>query len=189
MSQLIKYVRLESYEDTLDGLVLTPPDEALLAENDPALVEDYRLRYALDAETSDSPCLLGGHFADPFARTLSVVRDGVRRDAPADLPETFNFLIGLRADSRRRIDGVLAIAGADAQGQRCLILWRNPDKTGNAALEDWLVRHRTRFPGALDVVYVNGDHTLNAVRPPNETWTAETIEPVFRALMFEDDER
>ena len=189
VSQLIKYVRLESYEDTLDGLVLTPPDEALLAENDPALVEDYRLRYALDAETSDSPCLLGGEFADPFARTLSVVRDGVRRDAPADLPETFNFLIGLRADSRRRIDGVLAIAGTDAQGQRCLILWRNPEKTGNAALEDWLARHRTRFPDALDVVYVNGDHTLNAVRPPNETWTAETIEPLFRALMFEDDER
>ena len=35
VSQLIKYVRLESYEDTLDGLVLTPPGGDLLADARP----------------------------------------------------------------------------------------------------------------------------------------------------------
>ena len=189
VSQLIRYVRLESYEDTLDGLVLTPPAGDLLAGSDPALAEDYRLRYALDAETAASPCLLGGEFADPFPYTLSVVREGVRRETQADLSETFNLLLGLRVDSRRRIDGALAIAGRNAEGQSCLILWRNLRTMDNRALEAWFAKHRARLPDPLDLVYVNGDHTLNAIRQPRETWTAETIEPMFRELMFETDER
>ncbi len=32
----------------------------------------------------------------------------------------------------------------------------------------------------------NGDHTLNALKQPNETWTAKTIEPLFREMMFEE---
>ncbi len=189
-TQFFKYVRLESYEDTLDGLQLTPPASAqqdLLARN-PALAEDYRLRYALGVETAGSPCLLGKDFVDPLAYTLSVVRDGTRREVPVDLPETFNWLIGLRVESRRRIDGVLAIAGADPEGRKCLILWRSLNETDNAALEAWFARHRARFPEALDLIYVNGDQTLNAIRPPDETWTAETIEPIFRELMFGEDD-
>ena len=187
MSQVIKYLRLESYEDTLDGLVLTPPDGGLLAENDPALIEDYRLRYALDAETSGSPCLLGKHFADPFAYSLSVVRDGARRDAPVDLPETFNYLLGLRVESRRHIGGVLAITGRDTEGRTCLILWRNLETTDNKALGRWFTGNRARFPKSLDLVYANGDHNLNAARRRGDTWTAEPIEPLFRELMFEAD--
>ena len=189
-TQLFKYIRLESYEDTLDGLVLKPPAAGLLAE-DPTLAEDYRLRYALGAETAGSASLLGEHFADPFAYTLSVVRDGARRDAPVDLPETFNYLIGLRVDTRRRIDGVLAITGTDAEGRGCLILWRTLENTDNEALEGWFADNREQLPDALALVYVNGDHTLNAVRRPGETWTAETIEPLFRKLMLDEprDER
>ena len=187
VSHLIRYVRLESYEDTLDGLILMPPEGDLLAGSAPALAEDYRLRYALGAETAASPCLLGGAFADPFAYTLSVVRDGARRETRADLPETFNLLLGLRVESRRRIDGVLAIAGRDPQGQCCLILWRNLGNMDNDALEAWFVEHRACLPDPLDLVYVNGDHTLNAIRQEDETWTAETIEPLFRELMFEGD--
>ena len=185
VSQLIKYVRLESYEDTLDGLILTLTDGDLLAAQDAELAENYRLRYALDAETAASPCLLGGDFTDPFAYTLSVVRDGVRREVPADLPETFNYFLGLRVGSRRCLDGVLAIAGTNPQGQSCLILWRNLQVTDNAVLERWFAKHRPQLPEALGVVYVNGDHTLNAIRQPGETWTAETIEPIFRERMFE----
>ena len=101
ITQLFKYIRLESYEDTMDSLEVTPPSGAqqdLLAEN-PALAEDYRLRYALGVETAGSACLMGKAFADPFAYTLSVVRDGVRREVPVNLPETFNYLIGLRVAS------------------------------------------------------------------------------------------
>ena len=186
ISQLCKYIRLESYEDTLDGLELTPPNtvqQDMLAQN-PALAEDYRLRYALGEETTSSACLLGMDCADPFAYTLSVVRDGERKEEPADLPETLNFLLGLRMESRRRLDGILAITGTDAEGHHCLILWRNLNETDNATLDKWFTRHRTKIPESLDLIYTNGDHTLNALKQPGETWTAQTIEPIFREMMF-----
>ena len=194
VSQLFKYIRLESYEDTMDSLVVIPPSPSRVEvlRSNPALAEDYRLRYALGVETSGSASLLGKDFSDPFTYTLSVVRDGVRNDnARVDLAETFNYLIGLRTESRRRIDGVLAITGTDAEGRRCLILWRNLAEVDHATLDAWFERHRGRFAGPLNLIYTNGDHTLNAMQRPGETWTAETIEPVFRALMFEesDDER
>ncbi|MCY4132774.1 MAG: DNA methyltransferase [Nitrospira sp.] len=188
VSQFFKYVRIESYEDTLDSLEVTPPNSAqrdLLAQN-PALAEDYRLRYALGVETSCSACLLGKNFADPFAYTLSVVRDGTRREIPVDLPETFNYLLGLHVESRRLVDAVLTITGTDAEGKHSLILWRNLNETDNAALEKWFARHRAKFVQSLDIIYTNGDHTLNALKKRNETWTAKTIEPVFRELMFKE---
>ncbi len=107
VSQVFKSVRLESYEDSMDSLeVAASPKEreALLTES-PDLAEDYRLRYALGVETTGSACLLGKEFADPLAYRLSVVREGVRRDVEVDLPETFNWLIGLR-------DGVDASSAA-----------------------------------------------------------------------------
>ena len=183
---MLKYVRLESYEDAMDSLEVSPSSDeqkGLLAEN-VALAEDYRLRYALGVETSGSACLLGKEFADPFAYALSVVREGVRREVQVDLPETFNWLIGLRVESRRRIDGVFAITGTDSEGRHCLILWRHLHGTDQAALDVWFDRNRGRFAGPLDRIYANGDHTLNSKRRRGENWTAQTIEPTFRALMF-----
>ena len=182
--QLIKYIRLESYEDTMDSLELKQPDDGALAEN-AKLAEDYRLRYALGAETAGSACLLGQTFTNPFAYTLSVVRDGVRREVPVDLPETFNYLLGLRVKSRQQIDGALVIAGTDAKRQNCLIIWRDVEKMDYSALDKWFARHRRKFPGSLDAIYANGDHTLDAMRQNKETWVAKTIEPVFHELMFE----
>ena len=188
ITQFFKYIRLESYEDTLDSLELTPPDSAqqdLLAGN-PVLAEDYRLRYALGEETTGSACLLGKHFADPFAYTLSAVRDGTRREVHVDLPETFNYLIGMRVESRRRMDGVLIITGTDAEGRNCLILWRNLHKTNNSTLSNWFTQHRENFKNP-NIIYTNADHTLNALKRKNETWIAVTIEPIFRELMFKGE--
>ena len=187
VSQAFKYVRLESWDDTMDNLEVAPrsaEQEELLAAN-ADFAEDYRLRYVLEAETAGSVCLLGRHFTDPFAYTLATVRDGARRETPVDLPETFNWLIGLRMASRRRIDGVLAITGTDAKGRGCLILWRNLDRMDAESLNAWFARNRPRLPDSLDLVYVNGDHTLNGVKRPDDPWTAETLEPRFRELMFE----
>ena len=193
VSQTFKYVRLESYEDTMDSLVVAPLSDGQkdLLDRNRDLAEDYRLRYALGVETSDSATLLGKELRDPFAYTLSVVRDGVRREVPVDLPETFNYLIGVRVESRRQIDGVLAITGTDGDGRKCLILWRNLDEIDYVALDAWFDRNRDRLAPSLEIIYTNGDQTLNAMQRTDETWTAETIEPVFRELMFEesDDDR
>ena len=101
-----------------------------------------------------------------------------------DLPETFNYLIGVHVKSRRRIDGLFAITGTDAEGRNCLVLWRDTETVTGSALDAWFDRNRDRFTEPLDRIYANGDHTLNAMRRAGDTWTAESIEPIFRELMF-----
>ena len=184
-TQFLKVIRLESYEDTLDGLELSPASEELTTQKSP-LAEDYRLRYSLCSETSCSPNLLGKDFTNPHSYQLSIVRDGRRREVSADLCETFNYLIGLRVDSRLSIDGILAFTGKDAEGHKCLILWRDVEMVDNTALENWFRENRSKFGSSLKIIYVNGDHTLNAIRENHESWSAKTLEPEFRRLMFEE---
>ena len=187
ISQLFKYIRLESYEDTLDSLTLSPKPDILSAAESEAMAEDYQLHYALGVETEKSASLVGKDFVDPFDYTLSVVRDGIRRDVHVDLPETFNFLIGLQMSSYQQIGSVVAIQGTDANNNHCLILWRNLKTTNAAKLDKWFTKHRKTFSNSIDLIYVNGDHTLNALRKPADQWEAVTIETVFKELMFEDN--
>lgn len=100
ISHCFKYIRLESYEDTLNNLRIDHNDqrkEALAAN--PALKEDYMLSYMLDVETRGSQSLLNiDAFADPTGYTLEVKKPGTDEYATrtVDLIETFNYLIGLR---------------------------------------------------------------------------------------------
>lgn len=99
ISHCFKYIRLESYEDTLNNLRFddAPSNSALL--KNPALKEDYMLRYWLDVETRGSQSLLNiDAFANPTAYTLEVKKPGTDEyvTRAVDLVETFNYLIGLR---------------------------------------------------------------------------------------------
>jgi adenine-specific DNA-methyltransferase len=100
LSYCYKYLRLESYEDTLNNLRFnenSARNKALTANK--TLKEDYMLRYLLDVETKGSQSLLNiNAFTDPATYTLEVKKPGsdevVTRSV--DLVETFHFLIGLR---------------------------------------------------------------------------------------------
>lgn len=94
ISHCFKYMRLESYEDTLNNLVVD--DEKGKAY---ASIGDYFFKYMLDVETNGSPSLLNvALFADPFNYKLVVKKPGSeeREERTVDLIETFNYLIGLR---------------------------------------------------------------------------------------------
>ena len=121
-SHAFKYLRLESYEDTLNNLSLqTDPARDLAVANNPALRQDYVLNYWLDVETQGSPSLLNvAAFRDPTAYQMRIKQPGtdVLRLQPIDLIETFNWLIGLwvdhmaapqtfDADFKREVDPVL----------------------------------------------------------------------------------
>ena len=184
ISQLFKYIRLESYEDTLDSLTVNPNNDLVAQAENKQFTEDYQLRYALGEETTESASLAGKDFIDPFNYTLSIVRDGIRSDVRADLAETFNFLLGLRLASHRKIENVLTIMGVNPKGENCLILWRDLNKMNASKLDKWFTKHRKSFGDDLTRIYVNGDHTLNAIREPSDKWEAVTTEPTFRELMF-----
>ncbi|HSW29421.1 MAG TPA: site-specific DNA-methyltransferase [Longimicrobiales bacterium] len=102
--RIMKVIRLESYEDTLNNLELrrTEEQQGLLdlapAQGADGLREQYVLRYMLDVETRGSQSLLNvDAFTDPTAYRLKVKRPGSdeTREVNVDLLETFNWLIGL----------------------------------------------------------------------------------------------
>jgi len=99
ISHCLKYIRLESFEDTLNNLQL--PDTPRLnvsATDSSEMARDYLLKYWLEFETTGSPSLLNvREFSDPTAYTLKVKQPGsdAQVEKTIDLVETFNWLIGL----------------------------------------------------------------------------------------------
>jgi adenine-specific DNA-methyltransferase len=104
LSQCFKYLRLESYDDTLNNLDVgsTPSQQRLLSDEQTkgfdGFKEQYTLRYMLDVETRGSQSLLNiKAFQDPTSYKLLVKRAGSdeSRETNVDLLETFNWLVGL----------------------------------------------------------------------------------------------
>ena len=98
LSQIVKYVRLETYEDALNNLAFR---DQLPASSDPAFNLEYMLRYWLDFETKGSPSLLNiEQFSDPTGYKLNVKKPGTDEyvEKPVDLIETFSWLIGLHVE-------------------------------------------------------------------------------------------
>jgi adenine-specific DNA-methyltransferase len=89
-----KYQTLEQYEDTLDNIKLKENKQA-----ESLFKDEYLLKYFLEFETQESPYLLNiEHLKDPFSYRLKVNLDevGEPQEMVTDLPETFNYLLGLK---------------------------------------------------------------------------------------------
>ena len=137
--RVIKLVRLESYEDTLNNLVLgrTTKQDDLLASTEAQgadrLKEQYMLRYMLDVETRGSQSLLNiKAFADPTAYQLKVKQPGSdeSREVNVDLLETFNWLVGLTVQSITAPQSFAAEFERDTEGRLTLKGRLRPDRTG-----------------------------------------------------------
>jgi adenine-specific DNA-methyltransferase len=187
-----KYLRLESYEDTLNNLELRRPGEVqALLDGPPNLREDYLLHYMLDLETRDSASLLDVHsFEDPFSYQLRITDGGESSTVTVDLVETFNWLLGLKVKKVRVIDGFRTVEGTNPEGKRILVIWRRlsqPISDDEALGRFFLDQGYGSRPeeGSLDRVYVNGDCTLASLRRESDRWDVLLIEEEFKRLMFE----
>ncbi|MFC1814393.1 site-specific DNA-methyltransferase [Thermodesulfobacteriota bacterium] len=100
ISHCFKYIRLESYEDTLNNLRFEEnPIRNTAVAADTGLKEDYMLHYLLDVETRGSQSILNiDAFTNPESYQLKIKRPGSDENTicNVDLLETFNYLIGLR---------------------------------------------------------------------------------------------
>jgi adenine-specific DNA-methyltransferase len=97
----MKYVRLESYEDSLNNLSLNGVGEAVANTPNAEIKRDYMLRYMLNIETQGSQSLLNvANFSNPELYQLEIKKPGSDERAiqNVDLVETFNGLIGLHVD-------------------------------------------------------------------------------------------
>ena len=189
-SHLIKYIRLESYEDALNNLELkrTEAQDDLLRQHNP-LREDYMLRYQLDVESAGSASLLAvTQFANPFAYQLKIATGSVgeSRAVNVDLVETFNYLLGLRVSHTDTIRGFKVVTGLNPAGERTLVIWRNVAEKSNADLDTFFQKQGYNTKDMeFAVIYVNGDNNLENLKRTDETWKVRRIEDEFKRLMFD----
>jgi len=189
-SHMFKYLRLESYEDTLNNLELkrTEAQQELLSDSE-SFRESYMLSYMLDVESKDSASLLNvDSFEDPFNYKLKIATGSAGETKPVtvDLVETFNYLIGLTVHHIDHIRGFRVVQGTNPKGEKVLIIWRNPKEKSNEDLDEFF-RKQEYNPRDLefDLIYVNGDNNVENLRREDETWKVRLIEEEFQQLMFD----
>lgn len=104
ISHCFKYIRLESYEDTLGNLRLERKlgQQSMFAQtSNDAARQAYVMNYMLDVETRGSQSLLNiQQFLDPTQYQLNVRSASGDETVPVnvDLLETFNYLLGLEVE-------------------------------------------------------------------------------------------
>ncbi len=168
-SHALKYLKLESYEDTLDNISFVTDDQSQKMLD--SFGEDYRLRYMLDFETRGSDSLLNVEkLSAPFRYELRLQNGDEKRPAVVDLPETFAYLLGLRVRTRKAYhDGkrrYLVYRGSSPERGEIAVIWRDT--------EDWTQEDYERderfveekgFTEGADEVFVNGDSFIPGSSP------------------------
>ena len=173
--RIVKYMRLESYEDALNNIDFDEDSAQQALQFD-----DYLLKYMLQWETKRSATLLNVEkLSQPFRYTLHIHANGQTRQQIADIPETFNYLLGLRVETRRVYyddDRRYLVYRGQIDQQRIAVIWRETQGWDEAALvrDKEFVAEQKLTDGA-DEVYVNGDSFIRE---------AKALEPVFKRRMF-----
>lgn len=209
-SHAFKYMRLESYEDSLNNIVLRNGEYDMFAE----AREGYMLSYMLGTEALGSASLLNVEMLDkPFSYKMDITRNLESAESTIDLVETFNYLIGLTvvknhalvsydADFATGEYGAVsaalkvgdtykfkAVEGTVPSSDKTLVIWREMTcdiEKDNAALDAFFLS----FTNARSFrrVYVNCDNNLLNLRGNGESWQVVLIDEEMKKRMFEDAE-
>ena len=173
--RIVKYICLESYEDALNNIEFDD------ASGQQALkFDDYLLKYMLKWETRARETMLNVEkLARPFSYKLHIHGDGQTREKVADIPETFNYLLGLHVHTRRVYDDdgrQYLVYRGQIDHREIVVIWRETEGWQKADLErDKKFVAEKRLSEGVDEVFVNGDSFIPS---------AKSLEPVFKARMF-----
>jgi len=193
VSQIVKVLKLESYEDTLNNLELRKPIQDLADMGLSETVQnDYLLHYMLNVESRDS-LLNTQHFTKPFDYQLNIATTsaGAYEAKTIDLVETFNYLIGLRVSeiNDKRENGLVTVQGTNTSGEKTLVIWRDCEKYDYDKLNRYLdSRDINPQDSEFEVVYINGDHNVPTVFTDSDDSVkmlkVRSIEAEFLSRMF-----
>ncbi|HQU32340.1 MAG TPA: DNA methyltransferase, partial [Candidatus Brocadia sapporoensis] len=188
ISHIFKYMKLESYEDTLDNLIIKrdkKQQKTLTASK--TAKEEYMLGYMLDIETRGSDSLLNiDRFEDPFSYTLEIRHDNELKTTKVDLVETFNYLIGLYVEQTEVIRGFKVIRGRLRTGEKTLVIWRNTKEKSNKELDTFFLKQGYNTQDfEFDKIFVNGDNNLENLKVAEDKWKVSLIEEEFKKRMFD----
>ena len=181
-SHCFKYMRLEQYEDTLNNLTITPRQTAREGQ----FAEGFLLGYMLDVETRDSLLNLKW-FINPFDVKLNITRQNEAVEERIDLPETFNYLIGLNVTQMFwPKPGIMVVEGTTRSVKKTLVIWRDCNRIDNKALNDFFTDSAYSVRDKkFDIIYINGDNNLDNLRTDEDSWKISLIEQEFNRKMFQ----
>jgi len=193
LSHCFKYLRLESYEDALANIAFDHNETAQRQLN----FDEYVIHYMLAFETGGSETLLDTEkLVAPFDYKLEI-RDG--EDVTfkkVDLPETFNFLIGLRVRTRK-VHYREVKKGRKKEKRKYLVLRgrTNPHATGGErevvviwrTTEGWKKEDFTADREFVEELELTKDADEVFVNDDSFIREAKSLDPVFKRKMFNED--
>ena len=212
VSHIMKYMKLESYEDALSNITLDDEKHGLAS----LFGDDYLINYMLDIEAEGSLLNLDA-FRTPFEYKLKVTENNETKEKNVDVVETFNYLIGLTVQTASAITyfdavkdekgeyegavrlvkdiggtyGFKQIEGTTPDGKRVLVIWRTISDNlieSNAALDAYFSKHRINpQEREYDIIYVNGDNNLQNISTAEDTFKVQMTELEFKKRMFEEE--
>jgi adenine-specific DNA-methyltransferase len=188
ISQIVKYQVLESYEDTLNNLVLQSQIDQSKLEFDSRVQEEYLLQYMLEMESRDHLFNLN-MFRKPFDYQLNVTENNELKPTKVDLVETFNYLIGLYVSKVQRVKDIKVVEGVTRTGQKTLVIWRDLETTTHDDVEKLIRRfYDSQRTKEFDQIFINGDHHLENLRQEGDLFKVKMIEETFFKKMFNETE-
>jgi len=158
LSHMFKYMYIEQYEDTLNNIKFVQ-ENGLKAFQE---FDDYMLNYMLEYETEDSPSLLDiDQLKSPFKYKLKIKEKHESKEKIIDLPETFNYLIGLEVSKRytkENNDRKYLIYRGKVDGEFAIVIWRNTEDIDLNEDKEFITRDILK--GYEENVYINQENTI-----------------------------
>ena len=172
LSHMFKYQRLESYEDALNSIEFT--------EQNQLPFDAGLLSYLLGTETLESPTLLNiEHLQSPFSYELTIVKDMRPEPQSVDLPETFNYLLGITVATRQCLydkDRRYLVYRGTVGQKSVVVIWRDTARWTDSDWErDYRFIQKQQLTADVSDIYVN-THSLIP--------EAKSLDPIFKQLMF-----
>ena len=171
---IMKYLRLESYEDALNNITFPDVPKTLYD------FDDYLLKYMLAWETKESETLLNVEkLASPFSYKLTITSGEEIQEKPVDIPETFSYLLGLNVKTRRVYqdkERYYLVYRGNIDHQEIAIVWRETAGWGKEDYErDKQFVEEQKLTEEVNEIFVNGDSYIPEAR---------ALESVFKSRMF-----
>lgn len=173
--RIVKYMRLESYEDALNNIAFQSPTSQKLLEFD-----DYLLKYLLHWETKESETLLNvERLSTPFSYKLKITEDQETSEKTVDLPETFNYLLGLHHKTRRVYyddERRYLVYRGTIDHRDVAVIWRETEGWKKSDYErDRAFVEKQKLTDGADEIFVNCDSSIPDAKP---------LDSLFKQRMF-----
>lgn len=174
LSQIIKYQRIESYEDALNNI-------AFAEDAEPTFLDEHRLSYMFDRETRESPTFLNVKaLQSPFSYQLKIIDGLTVKTQEVDLPETFNYLLGMSVKTRQCLtdsDRDYLIYRGVIGSKDVIIIWRETVGWHPSDYErDYRFIQDHALTESVDEIYIN----THSIIPD-----AKVLDALFKRLMFQ----